>query len=236
MIRKFYSLLISLRVAVWLTGIVLAFMAYGAFILPKEEVFQAMSSEALFKWLMKAPPAYSFWLWGTILALVLLAVNTIFCSVDSIIKKKNTFLLMLAPQVIHIGFLFMLLAHLLSSLGAYKIGGGLPEGMTARLPNGDAFRLTRIEAVPSPEGHIMDFKAQIEHIRNGRLVKRGELGPNKPSFYGGLGFYLKDLRLGPYPMALIEVSHEPGALWALIGAILFTAGTVALVILKMRRE
>jgi len=234
--KKLWLLLTSLKVAIWLTGLVLLLLAYGAFILPREEIFTAMNAEALFTWLLKAPLIYSWWLWGAILVLALLTVNTIFCSVDSVIKKRSAFLLVLAPQVIHIGFLFMLLAHLLSSMGSYKLTGGVPEGIGVRLPNGQGFRLGKIEATPGPQGYITDWEAQIEHIVGGHVVKADVLRPNKPSFHGGLGFYLKDLRLEPSPMALIEVSREPGALWALIGGILFTAGTVALVMLKIRRE
>jgi len=234
--KKLWSLLTSLRVAIWLTGIVLAFLAYGAFVLPKEEIFTAMNAEPLFSWLLRAPLVYSWWLWGTIFVLGLLTVNTVFCSLDSFIKKKSAFLLILAPQVIHIGFLFILLAHLLSSIGSYKLTGGVPEGVSVGLPNGQGFKLVKIEATPGPQGYIADWEARIEHIAGGQVMKRDVLRPNKPSFYGGLGFYLKDLRFEPYPMALIEVSREPGALWALIGGILFTAGTVALIILKMRQE
>jgi cytochrome c biogenesis protein ResB len=37
-------------------------------------------------------------------------------------------------------------------------------------------------------------------------------------------------------MVLLEVSREPGAVWALVGGILFMTGTIALLVLKMKRE
>ena len=60
--------------------------------------------------------------------------------------------------------------------------------------------------------------------------------PNKPSIYKGLGVYVKDLRAYPEKMVLLELSREPGAVWALIGGILFMIGTIMLIILKWKRD
>jgi hypothetical protein len=55
-------------------------------------------------------------------------------------------------------------------------------------------------------------------------------------FHRGVGVYVKDLRAFPHKMVLLEVSREPGAIWALGGSILFMTGTIALLMLKMKRE
>jgi len=60
--------------------------------------------------------------------------------------------------------------------------------------------------------------------------------PNKPVFHKGVGVYVKDLRAYPNKMVLLEVSREPGAIWALLGGILFMTGTIALLVFKMKRE
>lgn len=234
--KKFWGLFTSLKLSLWLTSAILVLFLYGAIVMPREEIFMGMSEGPLFKWLIDTPVVFTWWLWASIFILVFLTLNTFICSIDSIIKKKNAFVLLIAPQVIHIGFLFILLAHLLSSLGGYKLSGPVPEGMAVKLPNGQVFRVFDLNARPSPEGYILDWDASIMFISEGKPVKTEKLSPNKPAFFGGLGYYLKEIRFEPSPVALMEVSREPGAPWALAGGIFFSLGTVALVILKIRQE
>ena len=52
--------------------------------------------------------------------------------------------------------------------------------------------------------------------------------PNSPLFHRGYGIYLKEVEMDPAPAALFEVHREPGALPALLGALIFTAGNVML--------
>ena len=69
-----------------------------------------------------------------------------------------------------------------------------------------------------------------------KKIKEDSLSPNSPSFYKGLGIYLKDIQPYPLKAVLLEVSKEPGAAWALVGGILFMLGTITLLILKIKRE
>jgi hypothetical protein len=205
--------------------------------MPTAEVYGGMSTEPLFRWLMKTPFAYTWWLWAVMGVLVALAANTLFCSVESLVKKRSAFLIVVAPQVIHLGFLCILLAHLVSSLGGFRLTGGVPEGGAARLPNGVVFRLERLEAQVTAMGYLTDWKAKVSYISEGNVIlKEDVIAPNRPSFNRGVGLYLKDLRLEPSPVALIEASREPGAPWALAGAVLFTLGTAALLIMRVRQE
>ena len=76
----------------------------------------------LFEWLTETPVAVSWWLWAAIGVLGLLVVNTGLCSIESIRGRyRNTRLLILiAPQIMHAGFLLIVLAHLLSASGGMK--------------------------------------------------------------------------------------------------------------------
>lgn len=60
--------------------------------------------------------------------------------------------------------------------------------------------------------------------------------PNSPSFQDGFGIYIKTVQSEPFPAALIEVSREPGAFWALVGGVLFLTGMITLLIFKVKRE
>ncbi len=235
--KRLWEIAKSISLAVWLTAAVILLSLYGAVVMPTHEVFSGMSAGPLFGWMLATPLVYTWWLWAAIALLAVLALNTLFCSIDSLIKKRSGFLLLISPQIIHAGFLFILLAHLLSSIGSYKLSGGIPEDAAVKLPNGVIFRLLDIRADMSPEGFPTDWSARVQYLSSDKtVIKEDTLAPNKPSFYKGIGLYLKDLQLSPSPAALIEASHEPGAPWALAGAILFTIGTVMLVVLKMRQE
>jgi hypothetical protein len=52
----------------------------------------------------------------------------------------------------------------------------------------------------------------------------------------GFNINVKDLQAFPEKAVLLQVSREPGAIWALIGGILFLAGTIILIIFKAKVE
>jgi hypothetical protein len=108
--------------------------------------------------------------------------------------------------------------------------------MVVSIPDELEFRVKSIDLRLSPEGFPLDWRADLEFYSEGEKVKEDYLAPNRPSFYKGFGVYLKNVRPLPVKAALIEVNREPGALWALVGGVLFTVGTVLLVGLKIARE
>ena len=229
--KGLWGILISQRLAVWLMGLEIAALLAGSFFMEQsKEVAGAMNgSFPLYLWITGGPLALTWWLWAAILLLALLTINTLCCSIESIKRKKGGLLTLLAPQIIHAGFLLILVAHLASSLGASKLTGQLPQGAAARLPGFDIF-MDKVAAGPKKP------YAQVELVSGGAILKRGVLSPNHPVFFRGYGIYLQGLTMEPYPAAYIEVSREPGATWAFFGGILFTAGTVLLVLLKTGQE
>ena len=82
---------------------------------------------------------------------------------------------------------------------------------------------------------MTDWSADVSLYENSKLVKGGTLGPNTPLFYGGTGVYLKSLNFDRGPAALLMVAKDPGAVWALVGGVLFILGAVTLLALKWKR-
>jgi hypothetical protein len=210
----------------------------GAFIMPAEEAFQSIHSMPLLEWMGKQPLKTTWWLWGSVLLLCALAANTLFCSIDSIIKKRKVsqWLLLISPQIIHAGFLFMLLAHLFTSMGGFKSFEVAMEGKRFAMPDNSGLEIRQINISVDPYGYLRDWRVDVAYLQNGKTVGEDMLMPNKPVFRNGIGFYVKDLRAFPYKMILIEVSREPGAVWALLGGILFMLGTLTLLVLRIRQE
>jgi cytochrome c biogenesis protein ResB len=236
--KKVSAFFFSLRTAIWLLITLLLLLLFGSILMPLKEEFQSMTMLPLFQWMTANPVRITWWLWAAVLVLSLLTANTLLCSIESVLKKRGArnWLLVISPQVIHIGFLFILLAHLLSSYGSFKGMAYAGEGTVLRLPNGLNVLFREIKADVDPAGFVEDWSAKISYYRGNREVATSVIRPNEPSFEEGLGIYVKTVRMEPFRAALIEVSREPGAPWALAGGILFIAGMATLLILKIRME
>ena len=238
MIRRLIGFFVSAKTAVWLLCLLVVMLFAGAFIMPAEEAFQSVHSLPLLDWMGKQPPKTTWWLWGSILLLCALTVNTLFCSIDSVVKKRRVtqWLLLISPQIIHIGFLFMLLAHLFSSIGAFTSFEVAAEGKTLAMPDNSELEIKQIHLSLDPYGYLVDWRVDVGYLVNGKTTGEDNLLPNKPVFRKGVGVYVRDLRAFPYKMILLEMSREPGAVWALVGGILFMTGTLTLLLLKVKRE
>ncbi|RMG73874.1 MAG: cytochrome C biogenesis protein ResB [Nitrospirae bacterium] len=232
--KRVLKILTSLKTTNLLLGLLILLFTGGAFVMPRSASFQRLHQMSLFEWLKEAPISSSWWLLASIGVLLVLALNTLFCSVDSLLKKPKgrNFLLYISPQIIHLGFCFILFAHLLSSAWAYHLFGLFNEGTSTRLPDGTVMVLERIE-YRLQSGYITSMKALLRV--KGKEERSFYLEPNHPALVSGYGVYLKQIGINPFPRALIEVSYEPGAVWALIGGILFALGTVTLILLKLKR-
>jgi len=238
MLKKMLEFFISLRTAVWLTVTLICLLLYGSFIMPVHDEFLALHTVALFDWMREMPVSVTWWLWASIVILFLLATNTLVCSVESIIRKRGVrkLLLILSPQIMHVGFLFILLAHLLSSYGSAKGITYAYKGTVLQLPNNLEVRFNQVNAVVDASGYVLDWSADIEYYREGMTLSADKILPNSPSFKDGIGIYIKTVKTVPFPVAMIEVSKEPGAPWALGGSVMFIAGMIALLVLKIARE
>lgn len=236
--KKVIGLFLSLRTTVWLLCVLVVLLLAGSFVMPVKEEFQSVNSMPLLKWILEQPVSVTWWLWCSVGILCFLSANTIFCSIESVMTKKkiSQWLLIISPQVIHMGFLFMLLAHLLSSLGGFKSFEVAMEGTLLNMPDNEVLQVKNINILLDPYGYVNDWTVDLEYQVNGKTIKEERLMPNKPLFHRGTGVYVKDLRAFPNRAILVEMSREPGASWALIGGILFMTGNITLLILKMKRD
>ncbi len=237
-LSKILKFFLSLKTAIWLLMALLCLLLYGSVVMPMSEEFQGLQTVSLFQWMTENSPGITWWLWAAITVISLLTANTLLCSIESVLKKKSArqWMLVISPQVVHIGFLFILLAHLLSSYSSFRGTAVVYENQGLRLPNGNDVLFKKINADMDQTGYIKDWSSDVEYFKENRSLGTDRIGPNSPSFQSGLGIYIKNVQLEPYPVAIVEVSKEPGAVWALIGGILFMAGMITLLLLKIKKE
>ncbi len=233
---KIYSILKSLRTANILLALLMVLFIYGAIAMPGNLSFETINSLSLFEWIKKTLLKENWWLLGSILIISFLAVNTVLCSIDSLIHKKEgkRWLLIISPQVIHVGFCFMMIAHLVSGYSSFHKNMALHKGFRATLESGDSLTLEGID-YQVESGYMTGMRAYIVYKgQDGGQTEIKTISPNNPAFFKGIGIYLKNIYPGRVPTILVEISYEPGAIWALIGSMIFLIGTVTLVLFKMR--
>lgn len=232
--KRFWQLCISIELCLFLLALVCTAMASGSFLLTGEYA-AAINAMPLFVWLREVPAGVSWWLWVCVALLALLVLNTLFCSFDTLKARwgRAGLLPLIAPQLMHAGFLLIVLAHLQSAMGGYVQPLEVYEGALARLPDGRPFGVAAITVAGSPMGMPTGFSSElVPDLAN--QVTRVTISPNHPWFSGGYGVYIKQAEAYPYPRALFEIHREPGAGMALAGALLFTVGNVVLVWLRSR--
>jgi len=232
---RLWRLLISLELSLGLLALVCICMAAGSFSLSGEYA-AAINGMPLLAWLREVPLSVSWWLWVTLVLLALLALNTVLCSSETLWSRwgKGGIAPLLAPQLIHAGFLLIVLAHLLSAMGSSLHAVEVGEMSLAALPEGSRFGVASISVTTTPEGMPLGFSSQLVPDLN-RPAERVVISPNHPWFSNGFGVYIKQADAYPFKRALLEIHHEPGAAMALAGALLFTIGNVLLVGIRSRR-
>lgn len=234
------SFFLSLKTTVWtLLALVCVFFAGSSLMPVYREVYASMNDRLLFDWALETAPGNlraTWWFFASLAGLALLTINTVACSIQAVRGRwsREDFLLRIAPQIVHTGFLFILLAHLLGAGWGYKLMGAMFEDKFARLPENRALYLKQIRAAAGPEGHLTGWSADVSLYEGGEMVAAGSLGPNRPLLYKGVGIYLKSFSLDPLPYAFIMVNRDPGAVWALAGSVLFMIGSMTLLVLKWK--
>ncbi|MHB8845921.1 MAG: cytochrome c biogenesis protein ResB [Nitrospirota bacterium] len=232
---------LSLKTTVWTLLALICVFFLGSYLMPAyKDVHGSMNDRLLFQWVEEYASGHVWatsWFFLSLAGLALLTVNTIVCSIQAIRGRwsREDFLLRIAPQIVHIGFLFILLAHLLGAGWGYRISGMLPVEQLAALPDGRGLYLNDLRPVVDEQGRLKDWTAEVFIVENGKRVTAGTLGPNTPLFHKGMGVYLKSFDLQDRPAAALMVNRDPGAVWALLGSLFFMAGTAIIVVFKWKK-
>jgi hypothetical protein len=234
--KSIWKFSISIELCLVLMALTCCVMAIGSFLLTGE-CAAAINFMPLLLWLREVPVSGSWWLWLTILLLALLVLNTILCSTEAVWARwgRARLLPLLAPQLIHVGFLLIVLAHLQSAYGGYLQQIEVVEGMAAQLPNGKQFGISGLAVTMSAMGMPTRFSCELVTDLY-KPFDRYTVSPNHPWFSGGYGVYIKQAEAYPNKRALLEIHREPGATMALAGAIVFTTGNMMLLFLRSRSK
>lgn len=203
---------------------------YGSLSLPNNlSFFSGIDDTPLFRWLSEAKGyGTTWWIWVFIAAMAVFALNTIVCTVEALLYRigGRNLIEKLAPQVMHIGVLFIMLGHLLTATLGEKIDIDVKKGETAPVGKAAAIMLVDVRETTDENGYAVDWETTLRWIENGRASAPYSLRPAKPLYFGEFGLYTKAVDAGPQASAWIKVSRDPGAPWALVGGLLLSLGGI----------
>jgi len=235
-LKNIWCFCVSIELCIGLLALICVAMTAGSFLL-RGDYAAAINAVPLLVWLREVPIGASWWLWLTVILLALLVLNAILCSSETLWSRwgRAGWMALFAPQLIHAGFLLIVLAHLLSAYGGSVQQVVVAEGMVAQLPDGSQFGVAGIGVTMSPMGMPSGYSSELV-INLHNPAERFTISPNHPWFSGGYGVYIKQAEGYPYKRALLEIHREPGAGMALAGALIFTIGNILLVWLRSRAK
>ncbi len=206
--------------------VVLAFI--GSILLPKNlAFFSGIDDIPLFRWLSDSNNLkLTWWIYTIILMLALLAISTIFCTVEAFLKRlsKKNLILKLSPQIMHMGVLFIMLGHLLTASIGFKMDVLIKKGEKKTVAERATLYLKDIKVQKDENGYDTDWEAKLLWSEDNEKTNERILRPVHPLYFGQIGLYFKSVTIEPDESALIRVCKDPGALWALIGGVLLSVG------------
>ena len=199
-IWKFFT---STRLAVVLTLLITINVLTGTLLLAgSPEALGSINLEIFFSWLLGtglSNPAASWWIFLLLALLVLFAVNTIVCTVDSISRMSGsrrgavrTRLRRILSQLIHLGFIIGLLGHLVSSTSGFRTTNNrLFEGERIPLPQNSelSLRLNKLDVAFTHAGDMQRMDAYLSLMRDGKVVRDKVVRLNEPLLYQSNAVY-----------------------------------------------
>lgn len=227
MLKRTADFLVSLKTAIWALSIVIFLFFAGSLIVPDNmEHLSDINDVLLFQWLFGSKPSVSWWIYALLAALTFTALNIMVCGADSLIKKLSPrrFLQSISPQVIHLGVLLFLFAHLLTASTGLREEVLLKEGGTARFSNGSGFHVEKVMAeYTSPTETFWAVRGRWLNAPG--KEEPAVIMPAKPAFHNGLWLFIKSADPDTRKVSLM-LREDIGALWALAGVAVFTLGCV----------
>ncbi|MBI3354716.1 MAG: cytochrome c biogenesis protein ResB [Nitrospirae bacterium] len=202
--KNLWYLLISLRLGIYLILVFVFVALIGSFIMQGNPLLDGINQEVLFKWLyaygltnIKA----SWWLFALILITFLLGINTVLCNTDRFFslfalrkRLRKRLWIELSSYAMHLGFLIVLVGHLISSTTGFKSKGNIAyQGVPLKVPYMDYYiRLDDLKVEYYPNGYPKDFESKLTVIEDGRDVLNKAVMVNHPLSHKGAYLYQVD--------------------------------------------
>jgi hypothetical protein len=120
-----------------------------------------------------------------------------------------------------------MLGHLLTASLGVKLDLDLKPGEMQAVSSTVAVALEDVQVHEDRNGYVIDWEAKVRWIEDGKPSEAQRLRPVHPVYRGAYGLYSKSVNVDRNgSSALVRVSRDPGAPWALLGGILLALGGI----------
>lgn len=237
--KAILNFLLSLKTAFGLFVIGVAIFLVGSLMLPNNlAFFSGIDDSPLFAWLSEAGEiGLTWWIFALIGTMAIMGISTALCTAEALLKgvRWDNLMLKLSPQVMHIGVLLIMLGHLLTAWHGQRWDLLLQEGGSGIIEADTSVLLQDVRTRKDEAGYETRWEAELYFLMDGKKVDQKVLRPARPVYFGDTGFYIRSVKSGDDPSALIRVCRDPGALWALIGGVLVSIGGLGFMQAKFKK-
>jgi len=202
--KKLWKFFTSTRLAVVLTLLITINVLTGTILLSSSpKALGTIDLEIFFYWLSGTGLnnlAASWWIFLLLALLFLFAVNTIVCTVDSVIfmlkhrqgaaRARSRKIL---SQAIHLGFIIGLLGHLVSGTSGFRtMNNRIFEGDSIPVPQSNelSLRLNKLDVAFTDNGSMLRMDAYLSLLRDRKVVRDKVVKLNQPLLYQGNAVYI----------------------------------------------
>ena len=199
----------------------------------------------------------TWWLFLSLLLFFFLAVNTFVCTTNRVIGllekftslHKSTFFLKFSPHIMHIGFILLLVGHLIShTIGVNLTNNIIQKNGTISVCLSDlkvGLKDLKVEfekgtLFKSLEGSPKNISASLSFI-GPKCIKDKVISINRPVWFNGLSFHMDDFypkskfsKRTPYISLIIK--KDPGIKLQLTGVALFAFGLFIYIFLLIQSQ
>ena len=233
--KRLWGILISLNTVFVLFALTIAFCLIGSLMLPGNlAFFSGIDDAPLFEWLSDSGDlAMLWWIYFLIASVAGLALSTIACTIEALLKRSSLGLLYkFSPQVMHLGVLLVMLGHLLTGAMGHRADLLISEGSSGEIAPGLEVRVVHVGEESNEAGTAIRWLAVLDIYKDGTMLEQRDLVPTRPVYVDGFGLFFDTFNQGgrgETPSAVIQVTRDPGALWALAGGVLVTLGGIGFI-------
>lgn len=231
--------LLSLKTAFVLFLLFLLLLGMGSMSLVNNlAFFSGIDDTPLFRWLAASgSDTATWWIYGMIVLLGVLALSTIACTVDALVVRqpRRQLIAKLSPQIMHIGVLFIMLGHLLTASIGFKMDIVIKKGETKPIADIAELSLVDVAVWKDQNDYDADWEARLLWKERGN-TRETSVRPVHPQYFGSMGIYIKSVTTGRDASALLRVCRDPGSYWALGGGLLLSLGGLGFVYGRLRRD
>jgi cytochrome c biogenesis protein len=192
LLQSLWRLGCSLKLAIALASATTIMIMGGSLVMHfNPAIFGGMEQETMASWLPQAwsrAPHLVFWVPLSGLCVLLFGVNTLCCTIDWLVKIKARWR-KTGEYLIHIGFIFLVIAYLWGNIGGFRSGPHrIFPGERITIPDMPEYSLQLEEFTPQlePSGRPLDMLNRVTLWKDEVQISEALVRINHPLIHNGL--------------------------------------------------